>query len=126
MMTPNGPPAYLPGANLIGTGELVQKMKARDAGQDFFWLIDARGCNGQQTIAQAVCLTENTVGYLARKAPDRGTPLVIFCLDGSCPESFLLASAAVQVGYQHVFWYRGGINAWEAGANQAAAYPISE
>jgi rhodanese-related sulfurtransferase len=112
-VTDQGPPDALDGATLINTQTVVQAMTNRDQGKASFWMIDARGC-GDQSIPTAICLEDNTINGLRTLIPDHATTLVIFCLDGSCPESYHFASAAIQDGYTHVYWYRGGANAWAA------------
>jgi rhodanese-related sulfurtransferase len=109
-----GPPASLDGATLISTSQLVASMKDRDSGSTNFWLIDARGCSGEPSIPSAICLSPNTINQLVAKVPNKSTQIVVFCHDGSCPNSYEAASAALQAGYDNVFWYRGGINAWTA------------
>jgi rhodanese-related sulfurtransferase len=114
VLAANGPPAMLAGATVLSTGQLIQNLRTRDAGTNPFWLIDARGCTTEPTIPTSVCLTSNTVQELEVKVPDKTAQLVIFCHDGACPLSYELASQAVAAGYTHVYWYRGGINAWMA------------
>ena len=114
VLAPDGPPAALDGATVISTVQLLASMKDRDTGSTSFWLIDARGCTNEPTIPTAVCLSANSVDQLQLKVPNKSTQLVVFCHDGSCPMSYQLASAAVAAGYENVFWYRGGINAWVA------------
>lgn len=114
LIAPGGPPALLDGATVISTQQLLASMRERDAGTTSFFLIDARGCATEPTIPTAVCLTGNSIDQLEAKAPDKAAQLVIFCHDGGCPLSYQLASAAVAAGYDNVFWYRGGINAWAA------------
>jgi rhodanese-related sulfurtransferase len=114
LIAPGGPPPLLDGATVINTQQLLASMRERDAGATSFFLIDARGCATEPTIPTAVCLTSNSIDQLEAKAPDKAVQLVIFCHDGGCPLSYQLASAAVAAGYDNVFWYRGGINAWAA------------
>jgi len=124
-LTATGPPAQLQGATVITTAQLIAAMRNRDAGTNPFWLIDARGCSTEPTIPTSVCLTDNNIGSLQAKIPDRSTQIVIFCHDGSCPTSYEMASQAVAAGYTNIFWYRGGINAWmaagEPSVNQGVA-----
>jgi rhodanese-related sulfurtransferase len=125
-----GPPATLAGATLINTQQLTAVMTARDQHQQTFWLIDARACSGETSIPTAVCFTTpdpnaqpDTAAEMSdilSGIPDKSTNLIIFCHDGGCPMSYNLATAAIQAGYQHVYWYRGGINAW-----QSAGLPTS-
>lgn len=114
LSVPGGPPTELDGATVINTQQLTASMRDRDTGSTTFFLIDARGCSSEPTIPTAVCLTTNGIDQLEAKVPDKATQLVIFCHDGGCPLSYQLASAAVTAGYDNVFWYRGGINAWAA------------
>jgi rhodanese-related sulfurtransferase len=113
-LQPGGPPAALQGATVINTVQLLQNLRARDAGAAPFWLVDARGCTQETTLPTAICLTSNSLQELEAKAPGKATQLVIFCHDGACPMSFNLASQAVAAGYTDVLWYRGGVNAWAA------------
>ncbi len=108
-----GPPATLDGATVINTAELLQKLQRRDQGADAFVLIDARGCTTEETIRGAVCLKPNNSGELQARVPV-DMPIVAFCHDGRCPLSYEVAQSALGSGYQKVFWYRGGINAWTA------------
>ena len=110
----NGPPPTMQGATVLTTAEMIQNLKTRDAGTNPFWLVDARGCSDEQTIATAICLNANTAAALEARIPDKSAQIVIFCHDGSCPWSYELASQAVAAGYTAVYWYRGGINAWMA------------
>jgi len=122
VVSPDGPPAQLAGARLITTAQMVQVMRARDAGQLRFDLIDARGCTDEPTIPGAACLSPNNLDSLEERDPSRSGEIVIFCHDGRCPMSYQLAAQAVQAGYTGVFWYRGGINAWTAGGNPTASF----
>jgi PQQ-dependent catabolism-associated CXXCW motif protein len=44
----------------------------------------------------------------------KDTPLVFTCKGVQCWESYNAALRAMQAGYQHVYWYRGGLDAWIA------------
>ena len=49
---------------------------------------------------------------------DRKRPLVFFCQGPQCWLSYNAALRAVALGYETVYWYRGGIEAWaEAGGD---------
>jgi rhodanese-related sulfurtransferase len=126
VVVPDGPPATLTGASLVNTEQLADSLKQRTQGAQTFQLIDARGCTNESTIPGAICLNPNTIDQLVAQIPDRSTELVIFCHDGRCPLSYNLASAAVAAGYDNVFWYRGGINAWTAAGNPTANFSPSQ
>lgn len=44
---------------------------------------------------------------------DRTRAIVFFCLSAKCWLSHNAALRAVALGYENVYWYRGGINAWK-------------
>ena len=45
---------------------------------------------------------------------DKAKPMVFFCLSRTCWLSYNAGIRAVALGYTHVYWYRGGRNAWLA------------
>ena len=45
---------------------------------------------------------------------DKAYPLVFYCAGARCWESYNAALRAVALGYRTVFWYRGGVSAWQA------------
>jgi PQQ-dependent catabolism-associated CXXCW motif protein len=45
---------------------------------------------------------------------DKAKALVFFCLSKTCWLSYNASNRAVALGYSHVYWYRGGHNAWAA------------
>jgi PQQ-dependent catabolism-associated CXXCW motif protein len=42
-----------------------------------------------------------------------GRPLVFYCLNTQCWMSYNAALRAIRMGYSQVYWYRGGIEAWQ-------------
>jgi PQQ-dependent catabolism-associated CXXCW motif protein len=44
---------------------------------------------------------------------DTTRPLIFFCLGASCWESYNAALRANAAGYSQVYWYRGGLAAWQ-------------
>jgi rhodanese-related sulfurtransferase len=114
-------PTTLQGATIIETRQLDTALRKRDAGEMEFALIDALGCADHESIPGAKCLVNDNVDSLQDAYPDKDAEIVIFCQGFKCPESFSLAKAAVSVGYTHIYWYRGGINAWKT-----AGFPMAE
>lgn len=49
----------------------------------------------------------------------REVPLIFFCQGSYCWESYNAALRAQAAGFAHVYWYRGGLAAW-----QAAGFPM--
>ena len=55
---------------------------------------------------------------------DTTRPLVFFCQGARCWESYNAVLRANALGYSNLYWYRGGIAAWqEAGLPMAATPP---
>jgi PQQ-dependent catabolism-associated CXXCW motif protein len=42
-----------------------------------------------------------------------GRPMVFYCLNTQCWMSYNAALRAIRMGYSQVYWYRGGIEAWQ-------------
>ncbi|WCL52570.1 rhodanese-like domain-containing protein [Gimibacter soli] len=57
---------------------------------------------------------------------DRTRPLVFFCAGSECWYSWFAARAAVELGYEDVLWYRGGISSWRAAGHAVTDIPKSE
>jgi PQQ-dependent catabolism-associated CXXCW motif protein len=49
---------------------------------------------------------------LAEAAPDKNAPLVVYCLSSECWLSYNATLTASELGYKNLYWYRGGISAW--------------
>ena len=49
---------------------------------------------------------------LAQVAPDRATPVVVYCLSWECWMSYNAALTIRQLDYTNVYWYRGGLFSW--------------
>jgi len=54
----------------------------------------------------------NLANYLKATVASKDTPIVSYCLDYECWLSWNTAMRLVAMGYKHVYWYRGGIEAW--------------
>jgi hypothetical protein len=114
VVAPGGPPLTLPGVTVVSTAQMVDRIKAHDAGQIHLWLIDARGCSTQPTLPTADCMVPNTIDQIRSEIPSKTMELIFFTLDGSRSEAYQAAQAAIAAGYTDVLWYRGGVNAWSA------------
>jgi rhodanese-related sulfurtransferase len=49
---------------------------------------------------------------LRRIVPEPQTPIAFYCNGPKCLRSAHAVRIAQDCGYQHLFWYRGGIEAW--------------
>ncbi len=117
-------PLTLPGAQVVGTREL-QAMLASASPPI---LIDALSEEGHVTLAGAVWISGAGRGtnfmdpvqsvltqLLAQlSGGDKARGLVFFCASSQCWLSYNAALRAVVAGYDKVYWYRGGIEAWAA------------
>ena len=68
---------------------------------------------GDDAGAHNKALTALFKALLARLAPRKETPIVMFCASPSCWASYNAALRAIDLGYLNVYWYRGGIAAWD-------------
>ena len=50
---------------------------------------------------------------------NKGVPMVFYCQSTQCWMSYNAALRAINMGYTQVYWYRGGIEAWQAVQNMA-------
>jgi PQQ-dependent catabolism-associated CXXCW motif protein len=56
---------------------------------------------------------------------DRKRPLVFLCQGPQCWLSYNAALRAVRLGYETVYWYRGGIEAWIAAGGDLAPMKLT-
>jgi PQQ-dependent catabolism-associated CXXCW motif protein len=125
-------PLTIPGGRVIGTGELESALHWGTLEGVPFLAVDAlrrREENpwtpivpGSKYIAYAGAsgtFQDNEQKQLKdelAKLTDHNLnmPLVFFCEGVTCWESYNAALRAINLGYSKVYWYRGGINSWEA------------
>ena len=68
---------------------------------------------------QGGTLDDNVQTYLASTIQtitedDLARPMVVYCLDANCWLSYNAALRLHALGYENLYWYRGGIAAWKA------------
>jgi PQQ-dependent catabolism-associated CXXCW motif protein len=123
-------PLAIPGGRVIRTGELETAFNRGTLEDVPFLMIDAwRRSDSEQVYIPG----SKYIGYagdygtfddwiqqglkeeLAKLTNDNlDMPLVFFCIGAKCWESYNAALRAIKLGYRKVYWYRGGINAWQA------------
>jgi PQQ-dependent catabolism-associated CXXCW motif protein len=117
-------PREVPGARTIRTRELQAWLKR--VAQERPLLLDVLGGEGHDSLPGAVWLPgagrgqsfDDAVQAQLQKTlhaltqGDRRRPVVFFCASAACWLSYNAALRAVALGYQEVYWYRGGIEAW--------------
>jgi PQQ-dependent catabolism-associated CXXCW motif protein len=117
-------PREVPGAKTIGTSALRDSLQAHPQPL----LFDVLGGEAHVSLPGAIWLpgagrgqsfTDTVQARFAQTLQaltkgDRKRPLVFFCQGPQCWLSYNAALRAVALGYEAVFWYRGGIEAWSA------------
>ncbi|MFO1057022.1 MAG: rhodanese-like domain-containing protein [Dongiaceae bacterium] len=124
-------PLTIPGGTTVTTAAVVE---ALDKGVQFL-LIDALKTAGHPSIPNAYDFGYaghggtfdddvqerlwRELSQLTGHRPD--IPLVFFCQGARCWESYNAALRAIQMGFSNVYWYRGGLAAWQAAGLPLAA-----
>jgi PQQ-dependent catabolism-associated CXXCW motif protein len=117
-------PRSIPGAKVVTTAEVVEAQNKR---LDFL-LVDVWDAPGHLSIPEA-----HELGYagqagtyddqvqgrlwadlqgLTKGQPDY--PIVFFCRGARGWEAYNAALRAIRLGFSNVYWYRGGLDSWEA------------
>jgi adenylate cyclase len=115
-------PTSVPGAVTIRTGELVNllpRMKPIliDVALDS-WGPSIPGAIGLQGTGQGASFSENIQSRFNRKMHDLtkgelSAPIVVFCVNSERFTGYNLVLRLVALGYTQVYWYRGGVEAWQ-------------
>lgn len=114
-------PTSIPGAQLVTTARLLEGMNSGmqmvviDVLGSGYGLPNAHvapalsspGSFSDRTQQQANQWLDQITGA------NKGMPVVIYCSDPMCWLSYNASLRAVAAGFTNVFWYRGGIQAWE-------------
>lgn len=122
----NGPPTAIQGGSVVTTQQLVLAL-AQNQNLQQITLVDALGCADHVSLPTARCAsTTDNIGQLLTAAQiDRDAPVVFFCHGPDCPNSYVMALSAIQAGWTNVFWYRGGLRAWQSlGGPTASPAPL--
>jgi len=123
-------PRSIPGGRVVTTDQLRAALAGN---RRRFLLIDALG-GDHESIPESYHIPEagysgnfndSTQSYVfstlrSLTGGDVAYPLVFFCRGSQCWESYNAALRAMRMGFSNVYWYRGGINAW-----QEAGLPMS-
>ena len=114
-------PTSIPGATTVTTATLAG---AITAGQQML-LIDVLG--GQYSLPRALVaqplsspgsfndrLQQQAAQWLGQiTGGQRELPIVVFCSDPNCWLSYNATLRVVAAGFTNVYWYRGGLQAWQ-------------
>src|SRR5262252_5817403 len=113
-------PRSAPGAKTITTRELVELYKSSkpvlinvlDWTEGSFALPGTVWIQGMGKAQLSGSEYLELRSLLSRVAPDKSAPLVVYCLSWECWLSYNAALTATDLGYTNLYWYRGGISAW--------------
>ena len=109
-------PLAVPGAITVKTTEL-KELWAKDPTLPVIDVLGAKaaikGAVGMPGAGDAVLL-----GLDALTGSDKKRPVVFYCLSSECWMSYNAALHAVEAGYEHVLWYRGGTEAWKGASGE--------
>lgn len=124
-------PASIPGGRVITTPEVLQMLNNPGGGAV---VLDVLGSH--QRLPNAVDATaasaggsfddrvqsqfEGQLGQMTGGRKD--APLILYCSSIHCWMSYNAALRAIHAGYTNVFWYRGGLEAWNYMAQMSAQY----
>lgn len=124
----HGPtPNSIPGGQVITTKGLVALLGNQQLGAKIFDILGGPdmipGAVPAVPAAQAGSFSDQTQQefgqYLQQvTGGNKQTPLVFYCLSSHCWMSYNASLRAINMGFQNVLWYRGGIEAWKAGGQQ--------
>lgn len=122
----HGPtPTTIPGGKVVGTQQLAQWMQGQQGQQGRVMLLHAIVSNTHLPNAIPAGpasqggsfddTVQRDFGAYLQKATggDRSRLIVTYCQGAQCWGSYNAALRAIQLGYQNVHWYRGGIEAWQ-------------
>jgi PQQ-dependent catabolism-associated CXXCW motif protein len=112
-------PRTVPDAKTISTRELVEMLKTSkpllvnvlDWKEGAFAIpgtLWVQGLGKQLGTKETAALQS----LLAEVAPDKKTPVALYCLSWECWMSYNASLTMQQLGYTNVYWYRGGVFSW--------------
>ena len=130
-------PLTIPGARVIGTGELESALNRGTLEGVPFLAIDAwQRTERNDTVPGSIYIeyagASGTFKDSYQKAlkdelakltnNNLNMPVVFYCQGAQCWESYNAALRAINLGYSKVYWYRGGVYSWAAAHRE---YPIN-
>jgi PQQ-dependent catabolism-associated CXXCW motif protein len=111
----------IPGGNVVSTQALAQAMATGTR----MVLIDVLGSSYSLPgalmatgLAQGGSFADRTQQQATQwlgqvTGGDRSVPIVLYCSDPMCWLSYNGALRVIAAGYGNVYWYRGGLHAWQ-------------
>lgn len=107
-------PQFLEGTVRVSAEEMIELVEKFDD----LVIVDSRKKSdvAKGFIEGAVSLpnTETNASTLAKHVATKATPVAFYCNGIKCGRSYKAAKIALAEGYSKVYWFRGGIQEWEA------------
>ena len=107
-------PPFIDGTVRVSAEELIDLVES----QPSLVILDSRKKSDFQKgfIEGSVSLpnTETNPASLAKHLKSKTTPVVFYCNGTKCGRSLKAAKVAISEGYNKIYWFRGGMEEWEA------------
>jgi rhodanese-related sulfurtransferase len=107
-------PETLEGTTRVTAEEVIELVESVDD----LVVIDARKSSDREKgwIEGSVGLpnTQTNADSLAKVLPVKSTPVMFYCNGVKCGRSYESAKIAIAEGYSKIYWFRGGMEEWEA------------
>ncbi len=107
-------PETLEGTTKVTAEEVIELIESTDG----LVVVDARKTSDREKgwIEGSVGLpnTDTNAESLAKVLPAKSTPVLFYCNGVKCGRSFESAKIAIAEGYSKIYWFRGGMEEWEA------------
>jgi rhodanese-related sulfurtransferase len=107
-------PQFIEGTVRVSAEEMIELVEKYDD----LVIIDARKksdvAKGFIEGSVSIPNTETTAASLASAIPSKSTPVAFYCNGIKCGRSVKSAKIALAEGYSKIFWFRGGMQEWEA------------
>lgn len=107
-------PKLLEGTKIVTAEQVVDLIGETDE----LVVVDARKVSdhkqGWIEGAHSLPNTETTEATLAKLVPNKAGPVLFYCNGIKCGRSYKSAKKAIEYGYTNIYWFRGGIDEWEA------------
>jgi len=107
-------PKFIDGTVKVSAEEMIELVESSPN----LVILDSRKASDFQKgfIEGAISLpnTETDAGSLAKHLKSKSTPVVFYCNGIKCGRSVKAAEIALAAGYSKIYWFRGGMEEWEA------------
>jgi len=107
-------PQFIEGTVRVSAEEMIDLVEQYDE----LVIIDARKksdvAKGFIEGSISVPDTETDANALSKHIASKSTPVLFYCNGAKCGRSVKSAKIAMAAGYSKIYWFRGGIEEWEA------------